>query len=424
MTIPIWLLVLLAAGSALSVLLAVLLWSSRSQRYTRLRPEPLDPHHKLLPAVQGLTQSWLVPGNSFQLLENGDEFYPALLEDIDAAEESIHIEVYAWWDGDICNRVAEALSRQARRGVEVRLLLDALGSWLMDDELARDMRRAGCKIAWYHDFRLRSLGRLNKRDHRKLAIFDGRTGYVFGHGLSKFWEGCGDRAECWRDLAARVQGPVVPRLQAVFMQNWMEETAELLADGRYFPEIPPAGDIDLHVVSSSPRGGVSSSSLLYRLMISSAERELTIQNPYFAPGYEVVEMLCEASQRGVRVRLLLPGPVSDSRIVQFAGQHLYSRMLAAGVEIWRFQPTLNHQKVVVVDGAWCYLGSANFDERSFDINAEVGLSIVDARVAGQLQQIFEKDLERSERLDPERWRRRSLAMRLLERATFLVHDQL
>lgn len=419
-----WILPLLATGWLLAVLLGVLLWSSRSQRYTRLRPEPLAPHTELLPAVQGLTRSWVVGGNAVELLENGDEFYPALLRDVEAARDSIHIEVYAWWRGRICDDVAAALSRQARRGVEVRLLVDALGSWTMDPKLVDAMERSGCRIARYHDFRLRTLGRLNKRDHRKLAIFDGRVGYIFGHGLSKLWEGRADHAESWRDLAARVRGPVVSRVQSVFVQNWMEETAELLADHRYFPDQPVAGDVDLHVVSSSPRGGVSNASLLYRLMIGTAQRELVIQNPYFAPGPEVVDMMCEACHRGVRVRLLLPGPITDSRVVQYAGQHLYERLLLAGVEIWRFQTTLNHQKCVIVDGCWSYLGSANFDERSFDINAEVGLGILDTGIAEKLTALFEKDLESSLRMDLERWRRRSLLTRLVERASFLVHDQL
>jgi cardiolipin synthase len=424
MLIPTWLVVTLAGGTLLAFLLGLLLWSGRSQRYTRLNPDPLPDADRLLPAAEGLTQSWVVEGNSLELLENGAEFYPALLREIDAAERSVHLEVYAWWKGEICRRVTDALCAAAKRGAEVRLVVDALGSFLMEEELVAELEECGCRVARYHDFRLRTLGRLNKRDHRKLAILDGDRAFVFGHGIAKEWEGAGDRPECWRDMALRVTGPVVNHLQAVFAQHWMEETAEFLVDPLYFPDLETTGDIPLQVVASSPRGGVSNSSIFYRLMVGSARREILIQNPYFAPGPEMAQMLCDAAARGVRVRLMLPGPVTDSRIVQYAGRYLYERLLEAGVEIYFFQTTLNHQKMVVVDRHWCYVGSANFDERSFDINAEVGLGIVHEDFAHRLAGLFERDLKQAEQVELERWRRRPQWGRWIERAAFLVHDQL
>jgi cardiolipin synthase len=286
------------------------------------------------------------------------------------------------------------------------------------------MRDAGCKVAFYHGLTMRSLGRLNKRDHRKLALFDSARAYVFGHGFSEEWDHDtrGDRA--WRDTAARVEGPAVSALQAVFAQTWMGETSEVLAGTRYFPSCEPAGDVAVHVVASSPRGGVSTSSLLYRLMICAARREVLIQNPYFAPPPEAVELLLGAVARGVRVRILTAGPKTDSHVVRWAGHYVFPDLLRGGAEIYEFQPTLNHQKIMVVDREWCYLGSANFDERSFDINAEVGLGILDRSVCDTLAAVFEQDLERARRMSRDRWSRRPLRKRAVEWAAYLIREQL
>jgi cardiolipin synthase len=320
--------------------------------------------------------------------------------------------------------VATALAESARAGVEVRVLLDALGAWKIERRLVQRMREAGCSVCFYHALTLRSFGRLNKRDHRKLAVFDGRRAYVFGHGFAEEWdhEARGDRA--WRDTAARVEGPVVNALQAVFAQSWMGETSEVLAGSRYFPDPRRAGDVAIQVVASSPRGGVSSSSLLYRLMICAARREVLIQNPYFAPPPEVVELLLGAVDRGVRVRILTAGPHTDSHLVRWAGHFVFPDLLRGGAEIHEFQPTLNHQKIMVVDRAWCYLGSANFDDRSFDINAEVGLGILDAGVCDTLADAFECDLQLARRMTTERWRQRPLRKRAVEWAAYLIREQL
>ncbi len=304
------------------------------------------------------------------------------------------------------------------------MLLDALGAQKIERRLVERMRDAGCNVVFYHPLSLRAIGRLNKRDHRKLAIIDGRRAYVFGHGFGEEWDHDtrGDRA--WRDTAARVEGTAVNALQAVFAQNWMGETGEVLAGARYFPPPAEAGDVAVQVVGSSPRGGVSSASLLYRLMICAAQREVVIQNPYFAPPPEAVHVLLAALDRGVRVRILTAGPRTDNHLVRWAGHYVFPELLRRGAEIHEFQPTLCHQKIMVVDREWCYLGSANFDDRSFDINAEVGLGILDQGVCDTLAAAFERDLERARRVTPERWRRRPMRKRAVEWAAYLIREQL
>ena len=426
-----WQAIALAVGWLLALLLGFLLWSSRSQRPTRVEPGSVEPLPEVLPALQALTEAWVTRGNRVELIENGDGFFPELLRQVSAAESSIHLEVYAWWTGDICRRLATALEERASSGVEVRVLVDALGALKMEDDVRKTLIESSVILGVYHPFQWRSLGRLNKRDHRKLAIFDGKIGYMFGHGIAEEWQGDARDSTEWRDLAARIEGPAVARMQGVFAQNWMEEQGELLASAKYFPSIEAiesdrasGGGIDIYVVSSSPRGGVSDSSILYRLLIGAARKELVIENPYFAPGREVIGLLVDAVKRGVRVRVLVPGEVTDSHLVRHAGHYFFAELLEGGVEIYEFQPTLNHQKVVVVDGSWSYLGSANFDERSFDINAEAGLVLHDESVAGDLLKIFEKDLERSKRRDAREWRRRGAWKRVKERLAFLFHDQI
>jgi len=421
--LPIWGTVLLGLGWLLVVLLGVMIWSGRCQRPTTIDPRRMDPLPEGLSTIEALTGGRRIEGNRLDVLQN-QALFDALLAEIANARESIHLESYVWWRGAICERFAGALAARARDGVEVRILLDALGAWKFERHLAEKMRAAGCRLVFYHGLTLRSIGRLNKRDHRKLAIFDGQRAYVFGHGFAEEWDHDTRGENAWRDTAARVEGPAVNALQAVFAQGWMSETAEVLAGERYFPTTQPAGDVSIQVVASSPRGGVSSSSLLYRLMIAAAQREILIQNPYFAPAPEVVSLLLDAIERGVRVRILTAGPRTDSRIVRWAGHFVFPELLEGGAELHEFQPTLNHQKIMVVDRSWCYLGSANFDDRSFDINAEVGLGILDAPVAGTLADAFEGDLERARPISGERWRERPWRKRAVEWAAYLIREQL
>jgi len=395
-----WLLWIAGLGWAVAAFLALLLWSGRSQRPTHIEVEKVDAPDEIGDAVEALIRSWRVQDNSTRLLENGDGFFPVLLEAIGEARRSVHLESYIWETGRICDRLADALVAAAGRGVQVRLMLDGMGAARMERGLLQRLREAGCTVVFFHDVRLRSLGRLNSRTHRKLAIVDGLRAFVFGHGIGAKWEGAGDRPGSWRDLGIEVRGPVLRQLQAAFAEHWMEESGDVLESAADFQRPEPAGDVVLQLVASSPKGGVSSSSLYYRLMIAAAREELLIANPYFAPAREVLELLRTARGRGVRVRLLTAGEKTDSRLIWHAAHGLYPRLLEIGVEIWEYQPSLLHQKVVVVDRQWSYLGSANFDERSFDINAELGLGIWDRSLSQELAALFETDLDLSRRLQP------------------------
>lgn len=416
----------LAAGLYVAVLLILLLvlWSTRRERESHVRVPDLQDFEQALPSIAGLTGSPIQAGNQVEILQDGDEFFPALLRDIAAARETVHLETYVWWEGDICRQIAEALAAKARQGVEVRLLVDAVGAKKADEELFETIEAAGGKVARFHPFSLADLGLFNNRTHRKLAILDGRIAHVFGHGIAQEWTGHGQDEEHWRDTGVRLQGPVVGSVQSVFSENWLEQTSEPLVGERYFPPLPHVGSVRAHMTASSPQGGVSKLELLFKLAIATAQEELLIQNPYFIPDGEVVGLLEKAVRRGVDVRIMLPGAVTDSSVVQHAGHRRFEDLLRHGVKIYEYNRTLNHQKVMIVDGLWAHVGSTNFDDRSLDINDEASVGLIDPDVADRLRQAFTADLEHSTEVTLAEWQERSAWHRLVDRVSYLINEQL
>lgn len=245
-----------------------------------------------------------------------------------------------------------------------------------------------------------------------------------GHGIADQWLGAGTDPDHWRDTAIRLAGPVVHGLQAVFAQNWVEETKTLPVDAGCFPALEPRGGSSAHVVSSASGDAVSSVAMLYTVAIAMARRAVLIQNPYFAPDDGVIDLFAMMTRRGVRMKLMVPGKHTDSPFVRRAGCHLYERLLRAGVYIYEFAPTLIHQKIVVVDEAWAHVGSTNFDARSLALNEEVGIGVLDTQVAADLKAAFLHDLEHCRELTLEQWCGRPLHARIFERLAYLVHDQL
>ncbi|HXO22559.1 MAG TPA: phospholipase D-like domain-containing protein [Thermoanaerobaculia bacterium] len=416
-----WTLVVLILFVAVLVLL---LFSVVHQRKTSVSVPDIESFAEALPSITGMTGVSVIPGNRVQVLQNGDQFFPALLSDIAAAKQTIDIETYVWWRGEICARVAGALAAKARQGVEVRLTVDAFGAHLMDNRLAAEMRAAGVRILAYHPLAWNSLGLINNRTHRKVAVFDGRVGHIFGLGIAEEWTGHAQDARHWRDTGLRLEGPIAGALQGVFAENWVEGTGEVLVGEKYFPRPVAAGTVRVHVEASSPHGGVSDLELLLKMAIASAQKEVIIENPYFIPNQDLVALLGRAVRRGVDVKLLLPGPVSDSKLVEHAGHYHYDELLRKGIKIYEFQPTLNHQKIMIVDGLWSLVGSTNLDDRSIYINDEASVGVIDAGVAGELKAAFARDLQRAVRILPAAWARRGLWDRFLDRTCYAVNMEI
>jgi cardiolipin synthase len=418
-------LVLAIAVIAIIVALSILLWSAARGRDTRLQVANPGELSLLLPSLIGLTGGALEPGNRIDLLENGDGFFPPLLAAISGAKESIHLESYIWWKGEICRQLATALAAKAQQGVEVRVLLDASGSSRMDDDLEELMRKSGVQLAKFHPIRISNLGRLNNRDHRKICIVDGRIGFIGGHGMAEEWTGHGQDKKHWRDTALRVEGPIVARLQGAFSENWIEETGMIPAGDRYFPKLLPVGNVSAHIAYTSPSGSISAVQILYYMAIKAARKEILIQNPYMLPDRDALDALEAAVKRGVKVSIMVPAVgVTDSAIVQHASHHHFGSLLRSGVRLYEYKRTLLHQKIIVVDGIWSCVGSTNFDDRSFQLNDEISMGVLDPALAAQLKAHFADDLRYTEERHLEEWKNRGLWHKFVDGVAYLGKGQL
>jgi cardiolipin synthase A/B len=409
--------------TALACGLAVILSRARGTPYVKLEPDKLPQMRDACPMLAGLTESTVHDGNSAEIFQNG-ALFPAMLRDITAAECCIHLETFVWSKGKLETQFIDALGAKARSGVQVRVLIDTIGAGKADACELQRLKDSGASLSSYCRPRWWNWHRFNHRTHRKLLVVDGRIAYTFGHGIDDRWLGDGNTPENWRDTGVRLEGPVVHAFQSVFAQNWVEETKTLPVGPGCFPKLEPRGDISAHVVSSAAGDAVSSVAMLYTVAIATARREVLIQNPYFAPNEGVVELFAMMVKRGVPVHLMVPGPHTDSPFVRRAGCHLYGPMLEAGVRLYEFDPTLLHQKIVVVDELWSHVGSTNFDARSLALNEEIGVGILDAGIAGQLKKAFHDDLTAARELKLEQWRRRSFLDRLFDRFAYSVHEQL
>lgn len=405
--------------------LSITLWSIKRKPETFLQVKNAGDLKTLIPSIVGITQGSLEQGNKVAVLENGDGFFPLLMRDIDAARETVHIESYIWWDGQMPHQLAELLAKKARQGVEVRLLIDASGGHKMSKDTEKIMTDGGVHVARFHPLRIKNLGRMNNRDHRKQMIIDGQIGYIGGYGIADQWTGHAQDKDHWRDTGLRVEGPIVNRLQGAFCENWIEETGEVPAGEKYFKRLPAAGTTPAHLAFTSPTGSVSSVQVLYYLAIKAARREIIIENPYLLPDKDAIEAMYDAVHRGVSVKVLVPATVAtDSPIVQHASHHIFGTLLKRGIHVYEYQPTLSHQKLMIVDGLWSCVGSTNFDDRSFQLNDEISMGMVDANIAGQLTAAFNEDLTHAKERHFQEWHDRSLWHKLIDGLAYLAHGQL
>jgi cardiolipin synthase len=377
-------------------------------------------------AAESLTGAPITEGNEAELLINGDAIFPAFLETIRAAERTLNLETYVYWRGEIARDVAEAVAERARAGVSCKVLLDALGAAKMERGLVRAMREAGAEVRLFRPPKPYAVRRLVNRTHRRVLVADGRVGMTGGVGIAAEWTGDAEDPEHWRDTHVRVRGPVVRGLQGAFAENWLEATGEVLAGAEYLPELEPAreGGGPMQLVRSRAGVGDTNVEALYFLAIGAAQRAIDLSAAYFVPRPAFTDALVAAARRGVRLRILVPGPHIDKGFVRVAGRAAYAELLDAGVEIFEYQPTMLHAKTMVVDGAWSSVGSVNFDNRSFQLHDEATLCVWSEEFAGELTEVFEADLERSEPMIEERWERRGTVQRLGESASRLLRREL
>lgn len=366
----------------------------------------------------------LLAGNKIEVLRNGDEIFPAMLASIRSARRTINFESYIYWSGDIGKDFADALTERAREGVKVHVLLDAVGAARMDKRWVAQLTEAGAQVRQYHPVSWYELGHLNNRTHRKLLIVDGSIGFTGGVGIAPEWTGRAQDPDHWRDTHFRVEGPVVAQMQAVFLDNWIKLSGEVLHGDDYFPQLAASGTKRAQMFSSSPTGGSESMELMYLLAITSATRTIDLSSAYFVPDDLTVRALVAALKRGVKVRIIVPGEHIDSETSRFASRARWQEPLAFGALIAEYAPTMYHCKVLIVDGLLTSVGSTNFDNRSFRLNDEASLNVLDAAFAAEQTVIFESDLQQSKVVSLSDWLHRPWREKLGDRLAGLIASQL
>jgi cardiolipin synthase len=377
-----------------------------------------------LRALHGAAGDSVVDGNTVEVFQNGDEIFPPMLAAIHESQSTIHFSTFVYWAGAVPKEFAQALSDAAQRGVMVRLVLDSEGTEPMPRELVDQMVAAGCKVTWFRRAQWYDWMKYNHRTHRRLLVVDGTIGFTGGVGIADEWTGHAQSPEHWRDTHVRLTGPIVAALQSAFTDNWNQSTEELLLDARDYPKLAATGNVPICPVISTPAGGSSEAQRVMAALISGSTRTLYISNAYFVPPPAFVDALCAAKDRGVDVRVLIPGPYHDEKAVQRASRHTWPRLVEHGVGIYEYQTTMMHAKTVVVDGELFLVGSINFDPRSFALNAEFGVVIVSRDLAADRMRSFEKDLERATRVTPETIASFGIANRALDGLCYWARAQL
>jgi cardiolipin synthase len=355
-----------------------------------------------------------IPGNKIELLANGDEYFPAMLKAIAAAEKTVNFASYIFDSDEVGRQFRDAFCERARAGVEVRILLDGIGSgWSLDNSDVKMMEKAGCKFAYYHPTLSWRIDRTNRRSHRRLLVVDGKIAFTGSAGFSRKWAGHAQDKYHWRDTQARIEGPLVGKLQCAFEEHWVKTFGETISGAGHFPPLHEAGDLKAQLIASHSFS-MAPVPLLQATTFASAEKRIWITNPYCTPTEDHVELLVKAVQRGVNVRLLLPGINNDQPLTKSAGRAAYGRMLEGGVKIFEYQPTMIHTKSMVVDGLFSMVGSSNFDSRSSEINEELDVVVCDEKFARQMEAIFEKDMRDAREYTLEEFKSRSWWERMSE----------
>ena len=383
-----------------------------------LRPA-LDPDQAVAQGrrtLEGVVGIPATEGNRVTVLRNGNEVFPAMLEAIDGAEHTIDFLTFVYWKGEIGTEMAGALSRQASAGVRVRVLLDAWGSHPIEGQLIDEMISAGVQLRWFRPLSRLHVGDVNHRTHRKVLVVDESVGFTGGVGISDLWRGDARNEDEWRDTHFKVEGPAVDGLRAAFLDNWAETDPTIFeAEFDRFPSWPAPGHSAVQCVRGASATGGSDLRSVFQTLLQLATRQLRVTTAYFVPDDDLTKRLCDAAGRGVRVQILLPGPFADKRFVQLAAEADYESLVESGVELWNFQPTMMHAKIMTVDGLIANVGSANFNTRSLNCDEEINMVIFDPVIARTLDEHFEKDLERSVKIDARRWKERSLLQHAKER---------
>jgi cardiolipin synthase A/B len=379
---------------------------------------------EFLHVLQATCQAAMHFDNKVEILTNGAQFYPAMRDAILAAESSVNMETYVFKKGEAAKMIVDAMTERARAGVEVRLTLDWVGSFMMIfGTPLRQLREAGCNVQFYQRLTWYRFHRLNNRTHRELLVVDGRVAFTGGAGVADQWLRPHRRRAAWRDTMARIEGPIVAELQGVFAENWLECCGEILTSPRHWPRLHSAGSTAAMLVKSSPSDRSTASRVVFQMLIEGAVSSIDIHTPYFLPDRALRRALIRAAHRGVRVRVIVPGKFSDQRLVRLASRRMYRELLQGGIRLYEYRPSMTHVKALMVDDAWAVIGTTNVDNRSFEHNDEVNVAFREAAVTGRLRRDFEADLAACDEITLEEWGRRPALEKLVEPVCWILERQ-
>jgi cardiolipin synthase len=379
-------------------------------------------------ALAGLVDAPIEEGGSLAVLNNGDEFYPDLIQTFKNARHSINFSVYIWKDGKASDMVIPALVEAQRRGVQVRVLLDGLGAIAADDDAFKTLTDAGGKVQRFRTPKFGKLTRFHRRNHRRSIVVDGQVGYTGGMAVSDVWLGHAQDEDHWRDLMFKVTGPLARSLQSAFVDTWVSSSGELLVGPEIYPPASRSSGEDTGVqrfvhLANSPADDDQSMAYFFLLPIFGARESIHVTTPYFIPDNHLLNALVEKAKAGVDVTLLVPGPHTDNWITRASAQARYEPLLKAGAKIYEFQPTFVHAKYVVIDGKWSVVGSPNLNFRSRELDEENAFGILDVELGRQLNAIFARDLTRAKRITVDEWDRRNPMQHLFETLSQILDQQ-
>ena len=372
--------------------------------------------------LQATCQATIHGHNRVDILTNGAQFYPAMRDAILAAEQSVNIEAYIFQPGEAADMLVEALIARAQAGVEVRVVLDAIGSSYLRNSAATRLAAHGCRVAFYQPITWYRLHRLNNRTHRELLVVDGTVAFTGGAGVADWWYKPVN-GPTWRDTMARIEGPVAAAMQGTFAENWLETCGEILTGPRHWPALEPAGKADAMLVKSSPADRSTPSRVVFQMLIEGAVSSIDIATPYFLPDRSFRRALVRAARRGVQVRVVVPGQHTDQRWVRLASRRMYRELLEGGVRMFEYRPSMTHVKTVIVDSVWVMIGTTNIDNRSFEHNDELNVAFREHGVAARLCHDFDADLAASDEVTLDLWIARPLFEKVVGPVCWILERQ-
>lgn len=379
---------------------------------------------EFLKLLEALVDATVNRTGRFEVLANGQNFYPAELAAIRGATQSVNLEAYIFQKSKIGQLYLDALTERARSGVQVNIVLDAFGSAGITRAFFQPLLEAGGKVCWYNGPAWYSLTQLDHRTHRELLIVDGSVAFIGGAGIGDHWFTGVHGHPAWRDDMVRVEGEAVANLQATFAENWLETCGEILAGNAYFPGSSCHESTSALVINSTPSGGGSTRArVLFQLLLASARHSISITTPYFLPDRGLMHELCLAVERGVQVRIIVPGKRSDHFLTRSTSRGGYGPLLKAGAAIYEYEPSMMHAKVLCIDRLWSVVGSTNFDNRSFGINDEVNLAVRDPALAVRFEGDFDADITQCTPVTLQSWKARPLHERITEGLGWIFERQ-